>query len=255
MRRHSRVRAERPCAGLGASDTVTADKGADVRVRELMTTDPVTTTADTSLKEAARLMLTHRISGLPVVDAAGTLIGIVTEGDIVHQESRKARGDVPGLLRSLFCDDGAPAITAGEAMTSPVITTGPDIDHTVAAKLMETKSVEPLPVVDADGRVIGIVGRSDIMASFARPDELIQDEIQVDILDRIIWTEPGAVTVKVIEGRVTLSGSVPKKTDARILWVLTRRLDGVVDVNVDEVRYPYDDTKAAQSAGGPIGLW
>lgn len=66
---HSRVRAERPCAGLGAGDTVRADKGADVRVGELMTTDPVTTTVDTPLKEAARLMLTHRISGLPVVDA------------------------------------------------------------------------------------------------------------------------------------------------------------------------------------------
>ena len=118
---------------------------------------------------------------------------------------------------------------------------------------------EPRPsmptVVDADGRLIGIVGCSDIMASFVRPDELIQDEIQVDILDRIIWTEPGAVTVEVIEGQVRLSGSVPKKIDARILWVLTRRLDGVVDVNVDEVRYPYDDTKAAQAAGGPIGLW
>lgn len=60
-----------------------------MRVGELMTTDPVTTTVDTPLKEAARLMLTHRISGLPVVDAAGTLIGIVTEGDIVHQESAK----------------------------------------------------------------------------------------------------------------------------------------------------------------------
>lgn len=226
-----------------------------MRVRELMTTDPVTTTADTPLKEVARVMLTRRISGLPVVDAAGTLIGIVTEGDIVHQESRKARGDVPGLLRSLFGDDDGPAITAGEAMTSPAITTGPDIDHTVAARLMETRGVKPLPVVDADGRVIGIVGRSDIMASFARPDELIEDEIQVDILDRIMWTEPGAVNVEVIEGRVTLSGSVPKKTDARILEVLTGRLHGVVDVNIDEVRYAHDDTKAPQSAGAPFGLW
>ncbi len=226
-----------------------------MRVRELMTADPVTTTADTPLKEVARVMLTRRISCLPVVDAAGTLIGIVTEGDIVHQESRKARGDIPGMLRSLFGDDGGPAITAGEAMTSPAITIGPDIDHTVAARLMETRGVKPLPVVDADGHVLGIVGRSDIMASFARPDELIEDEIQVDILDAIMWTEPGAVDVEVTEGRVTLTGSVPNRTDARILEVLTSRLDGVVDVNVDEVRYAYDDTKAAQSAGAPFGLW
>ena len=139
-------------------------------------------------------------------------------------------------------------------MTSPAITIGPDIDHTVAARLMETRGVKPLPVVDADGHVIGIVGRSDIMASFARPDELIEDEIQVDILDAVMWTEPGAVDVEVTEGRVTLTGSVPNRTDARILEVLTRRLDGVVDVNVDEVRYAYDDTKAAQSAGAPFGL-
>jgi CBS-domain-containing membrane protein len=137
-----------------------------------------------------------------------------------------------------------------------VVTTAPEVDHTVAARLMETRGVKRLPVVDVDGRVVGIISRSDIMTSFARPDELIEDEIQVDILDRILWTEPGAVTVEVVDGRVTLHGLVPKKSDSRILEELSKRLDGVVGVNVEDVYYTIDDTRAGQASGGaPLALW
>ena len=121
---------------------------------------------------------------------------------------------------------------------------------------METRGVKRLPVVDADGHIVGIISRSDIMASFARPDELIEDEIQVDILDQILWTAPGAVTVEVVDGRVTLRCTVPTKTDANILAALTGALDGVVEVNSDEVYYGVDDTSGGQvSAGVPYGLW
>jgi len=126
----------------------------------------------------------------------------------------------------------------------------------LAARVMETRGVKRLPVVDADGHIVGIISRSDIMASFARPDELIEDEIQVDILDQILWTAPGAVTVEVVDGRVTLRGTVPTKTDANILAALTGALDGVVEVNSDEVYYGIDDTSGGQvSAGVPYGLW
>lgn len=224
-----------------------------MKVHELMSTEVVTTGAATSLKEVARLMIRHSISGVPIVDDERRLIGIVTEGDILHHESLRAGGDRLGILDSIFGDDATPT-TAGEAMTAPAVTTAPDVDHTVAARLMETRGVKRLPVVDVDGGVVGIISRFDIMTSFARPDELIQDEIQVDILDRILWTEPGAVTVEVVEGRVTLAGLVPNKSDARVLEELSKRLDGVVEVDATELHYSIDDSKTGQtSAGLPLG--
>ncbi len=224
-----------------------------MRVHELMSTDVVTATPDTSLKEVARLMLGHSVSGIPIVDADKRLIGIVTEADIVHHEALRASGDRLGILHTILGED-EPATTAGQAMTSHVVTTGPEEDHTVAARLMETRGVKRLPVVDVDGHVLGVVSRSDIMTSFARPDELIEDEIQVDILDRILWLEPGTVEVEVDEGSVTLRGTVDKKSDARILEELTKRLDGVVAVDIRGLHYTFDDTRKGQTpSGAPLG--
>jgi CBS domain-containing protein len=227
-----------------------------MKVHELMSTEVVTASTEMNLKEVARLMLGHQISGVPIIDDDQRLIGIVTEADIIHQESLRAGGDRLGILKPAPGNNDTTPTTAGEAMSGHVVTTAPEVDHTVAARLMETRGVKRLPVVDVDGRVVGIISRSDIMTSFARPDELIEDEIQVDILDRILWTEPGAITVEVVDGRVTLHGLVPKKSDSRILEELSKRLDGVVEVNVDDVYYTIDDTRAGQASGGaPLALW
>ncbi len=221
-----------------------------MKVSELMTTEPLTTTAAVSLKEVVRIMLDNRISGVPVVDDNGTLCGIVTEADILHHESERA-GKGLGILDSVRGDEHG-VMTVGEAMSKRVITTAPEVDHTVAARLMETRGVKRLPVVDAEGHVLGIISRADIMASFARPDELIADEIERDLLERILWTEPGDVAVEVVDGSVTLQGSVPTKSDRRILEEMSKRLDGVIEVNVDDVSFRRDDTIAggASSATG-----
>jgi len=227
-----------------------------MRVHELMTVEVITAVAGASLKEVARLMLGNQVSGIPIVDDDERLVGIVTEADIVHREALRAGGARMGVLHTMIGDDEPIPTTAGEAMTGHVITASSEMEHTSAARLMETKGVKRLPVVDADGHIVGIISRSDIMASFARPDELIEDEIQVDILDRILWSEPGAVSVEVVDGRVTLRGSVPKRTDAKILAGLTGGLDGVVEVNIDGVTYLHDDTKTDQaSAGIPFSYW
>ena len=226
-----------------------------MKVHDLMSTEVITAAPETSLKEVARMMLGHQISGVPIVGEDDRLVGVVTEADILHHESLRDEGDRLGILHRIRGDEVITATTAGDAMSAHVVTTGPDVDHTVAARLMETRGVRRLPVVDAYGHVLGIISRSDIMTCFARPDELIEDEIRVDILDRILWTEPGAVNIEVVEGRVTLKGSVPKKSDARILEVLTGRLDGVIDVNTDEVYYAQDDTRTGESTGTPFGLW
>lgn len=217
-----------------------------MRVHELMSTDVITATAETGLKQIARLMLGNEISGIPIVDDEQRLIGIITEADIVHHESVRASGDRPGIVHALLGDDEAQATTAGEAMTTHVFTTTPEVDHTIAARLMETRGVKRLPVVDVDGHVVGIISRADIMTSFARPDELIEDEIQVDILERILWIQPGTVAIEVDDGSVMLKGSLPNRSDARILEALTKRLDGVIDVDTTDLHWDVDDTKTGQ---------
>ena len=128
-------------------------------------------------------------------------------------------------------------------MTTNVFTVSPDSDHTQAARTMETRGVKRLPVVAPDGTVLGVISRADIITSFARPDELIEDEIREDIVVRLLWLEPDSVNIVVDEGKVTLEGRVPRKTDARILEALSRRLDGVIDIDADALEYEFDDTK------------
>ena len=221
-----------------------------MKVHELMSTEVVTATAESSLKEVARLMLANEISGVPIVGDDRRLVGIVTEADILHYESLRVEMDGLGLLPVMREQTESAAADVGETMSDYVVTTSPDVDHTVAARLMETRAVKRLPVVDAEGHLVGIISRSDIMKSFARPDELIEDEIRIDIIERILWLETDTVEVKSLEGRVTLSGAVPRKTDARILEELSRRLDGVVDVDSSGMSYEIDDTKAGQAGGG-----
>lgn len=110
-----------------------------MKVHELISTEVVTAATETSLKEVARMMLGHRISGVPIVDEDDRLVGVVTEADILHHESLRAEGDRLGILHTVQGYDVAPAKTVGDAMSAHVVTTGPDVDHTVAARLMETR--------------------------------------------------------------------------------------------------------------------
>ena len=87
-----------------------------------------------------------------------------------------------------------------------------------------------LPVVDMEGRLVGIVSRADVVAAYTRPDELIEDEIREDVIRRILFLDPDSISVDVTEGVVTLSGEIDNQTDSRLLEELVRRLDGVTRV-------------------------
>lgn len=215
-----------------------------MRVIDLMTADVVTVAADTPLKEAARRMVSSRISGLPVTDADGKLIGIITEGDYLHREVERERPHRHGLLDALLGGSHtlADAETVGEAMSERVVTISPDASLAEAARVMSVRDVKRLPVVDDEGRLIGVLSRADIVAAFTRPDEVIEDEIREDVLRRILFVDPSSVGVAVLDGVVTLSGELPTRTEARLLEELTRRLDGVVSVE-STLSWKIDDTK------------
>ena len=204
-----------------------------MKVDELMTRVVVTVTPETSLKDAASLLSSRRISGVPVVDASGTVVGILSEADILAKES----GEQPrrGLLGWLLETDAAladkiRARTAGEAMTAPAITIAPNRPVHEAAARMVAESVNRLPVVE-DGKLVGIVTRADLVRAFTRTDAEIAREIETEILRRTLWLEPGAVTVTVTDGTVRLDGEVETETDAELLPVFVARVPGVVSVD------------------------
>ncbi len=203
-----------------------------MKIRDLMTTSVVTVAPEMPLKEAATLMARTRITGAPVVDQSGTVLGVLSETDILY----KASGEAPrgGFLAGLFETDFAPeskirAKTVGEAMTAPAIAIGPDRPVHEAATRMIRESVNRLPVVE-DGALVGIVTRTDIVRAFTRSDAEILREIQTEILRRTLWLEPTAVRVSVVEGVVEIEGEVETETDAELLPLFVERVPGVVAV-------------------------
>ena len=196
-------------------------------VRDLMSTDIVAVGPTTSIRDAARLMYRYRVSGLPVVDHEDHVLGIVTEGDFLQMEiERIESGTNPEEVRAV--------------MSKSVKTIPPDMDVMGAARFMQDQNVKRL-IVAEDGKMVGILSRFDIVAAFTRPDDLIEDEIREDLLRRVLFVDPESVEVSVINGVVTLVGTIGTRTEARLVEELARRLDGVVDV-VNNLTWRLDDT-------------
>lgn len=217
-----------------------------MKVRDLMTIDPLTTTPDTPLKEAARIMVRHRVSGLPVMEG-DRLVGIVTEGDFLRQEADRDQPYRLSLLEALFGNGTAePSVeTVGEAMTDKVFTVSPDATLSEAARVMAKRGIKRLPVVDEDGALLGIISRADVVNAFTKPDDVIEDEVRQDIIKRLLFLEPDAVDIEVDEGVVTLRGELENRTEAHLLEELTRRIAGVVKV-VSELTFEVDDARAGK---------
>lgn len=215
-----------------------------MKVRDLMTTGPLTVAPDTLLKEAARMMVRNKVSGLPVI-SDGDLVGIVTEGDFLRQEANRDQPYRFSLLDALFGEgpSNPPAVeTVAEVMTESVISIGPEATIGEAARVMANKRVKRLPVVDDDGALTGIISRADVVNAFTKPDEIIEDEVREDIIRRLLFLDPETVGVSVQDGVVTLDGEMENRTEAHLLEELTRRVEGVVRVDAN-LTFIVDDQK------------
>ena len=216
-----------------------------MKVRDVMTTDPFRVAPDTGLREAARLMVRHRVSGLPVVDGSGRLVGILTEGDFIRQEATRDRPHGVSLLDALFGEGELPAVTAetvAEVMTRSVVTITPEATLGEAARVMGRRNIKSLPVVDLDGELVGIVSRADVVGAFAKPDDVIEDEIREDVVRRLLFLDPQLVTVAVNDGVVSLAGELENRTEVQLLEELSRRIAGVVKVE-SRLTYKVDDRR------------
>jgi len=214
-----------------------------MRVEDLMTKAVLTVAPETSLKDVAGVLVEHGISGVPVCDAEGRVVGVVSEADIVARAGG-VRGRTSGLFERLAIgrenvDETTNARTAGEVMTAPAITIGPFGSTYAAARLMIEHRVNRLPVVRGE-ELVGIVTRADIVRAFFRTDAAIAREIREDVIVRTALLQPGVVGVEVEQGEVTLDGQVDRRSEVRVIESLAARVPGVVGVT-SNVTWRVDD--------------
>ncbi|RMF82075.1 MAG: CBS domain-containing protein, partial [Nitrospirae bacterium] len=143
-----------------------------VTARDIMQTEVVTCTPETPLAELARQMLDRGVSGVPVVDTGGRVVGVVTENDIIESHQELRFPTVVALFDAILYVESprhfeervrkAAATTAGELMHAPPITVGPEATLEEIATVMTRHGVHHLPVVEG-GRLVGIVGKADVV--------------------------------------------------------------------------------------------
>jgi CBS domain-containing protein len=234
------------------------------KIGNLMVNDVVSATAQTPFKEVAKLLAVHRISGLPVIDTDDKVLGVISESDLILRQAGVP--PEPGPIRSARlawrsppvggteghnADTKAHAMSARELMSQPAITVQATDTVAVAARTMAQHRVERLPVVDEDGRLVGIVTRRDLLQVFLRADPDIRREIDDEILDETLGLFPGAVQVHVSDGVVTLEGQLSRFSEIQVAVRLAQQVDGVVTV-IDKLTYLYDDSGSRPAQQTPL---
>ncbi len=220
-----------------------------MRVHEVMTREVITVHPETPLKDVARLLVEHRIGGVPVVDEDSKVLGVVSESDFAIKE----RGDEYAYARFgwLFGDAGRDATrimaarTAGEAMSAPPVTIEGRITCVrEAATAMVEHNINRLPVIE-DGRLIGIITRGDLVRVFVQPDSAIADKLRT-----ALRAVDGLTVDSVENGIVMLTGSVETRAMAETAVRIAEAFDGVVAVNSDRIAWR-EETRREPSV--PIG--
>jgi len=212
-----------------------------MRVHEIMTCNVVTVEPEASIMRAVRLMLQNRISGLPVVDAKGQLIGIVTEGDFLRRgelgtERRRPRWIEflvgPGRLANEYVQSRGRKVE--ELMTSELVTIAATAPIAEAVDLMERHRIKRLPVVEG-GKLIGIVSRASLLHALATVARAVKPAVpgnDVEIRERILAEcakQPWAPWVNVVvrEGVVNLFGTITDERERRAFIVAAENVPGV----------------------------
>jgi CBS domain-containing protein len=213
-----------------------------MKAKDVMTRDLISVTPDATVLQAARLMLQHHISGLPVVDASGKLVGILSEGDFLRRretatQRRRSRWLEflmgPGKIASEYTHSHGSKVA--EVMTSEVRTVGEDTDLEQIVELMEKHRIKRVPVMRA-GKLAGIVTRSNLMHAMvsmgrnappaAQTDDTIREQLLAE-LKKQEWAPIAMTNVVVRDGIVELWGAIIDERQRAALRVAAENIPGV----------------------------
>ena len=199
-------------------------------VGDVMTTQVVSVTGHASYKQIAQLLHEHQLTALPVLTPEGRVAGVVSEADLLRKQERQERtGWRPSWELLPAVRARTEALTATGLMTSPAVTIGPDALLGTAARLMNLRRVKRLPVVDREGKLIGIVSRADLLRVFLRPDAEIAAEASAVLTD-VLLADPSEARATARDGVVTLAGRLASQDRAEAAVRLTEAINGVVAV-------------------------
>ena len=215
---------------------------ADIKVRDVMTTEVITLTPRDTIQAGAQALASNGISGAPVVDA-GVVVGVVSEADLIQavlpenvEPHRSVLQTLGAALTGRLRDE---PVDIGDVMASHVVTIDPEQSIWKAAHEIEERHVTRLPVVDEDNRLLGIISRADIVKAMALDDARITDGVR----DAIAILGPEVIEdleVNTKDGVVTLAGKADRRSTHELAVRLTARSAGVLKIN-DDITHEIDD--------------
>jgi CBS domain-containing protein len=212
-----------------------------MRAKDVMVRAVATTTPDATIETVAKLMINLRISGVPVLDRNGQLVGIVTEGDLLRRvetgtERRLSRWSewfsANAQMAAEYVKSHARRVE--DVMTRQVVTVGELEDLDEIAELMESNGIKRVPVVH-DGKIVGIVSRADllqVLASGGAPrdaedsDRLVRERLLAE-LGKQQWASPSESNIVISDGVVHFWGTVGSEKERTALRVLAENIPGV----------------------------
>ncbi|MCC9306104.1 CBS domain-containing protein [Kitasatospora sp. RB6PN24] len=190
-------------------------------VGEVMTHAVIAVGRDAGYRQILEKLQEWRVSAVPVLAGDGRVIGVVSEADLLLHGDRD-----PGH---------AGRLTARELMSAPAVCVHPDSPTALAAREMAHYRLKRLPVIDGDGLLVGIVSRSDLLKVYLREDQELADQVRFEVLALLRPEQAAGVEVSAMEGRISLTGTLPDADLLPVLERMVRAVPGVVDVEANLV--------------------
>ncbi|MEV7098611.1 CBS domain-containing protein [Amycolatopsis sp. NPDC051045] len=207
---------------------------AKTTVGDVMTRAVITVGPELPFKDLVQVIVTSGVSAVPVVTPEGTMIGVVTEADLLCRQAHE--DDVPGAACPHFAghltkEDWRKAAgqTAATLMSTSPDTTSPAATLPAVARLLTQRRVRRLFVLQ-DEKLVGVVARRDVLRSFLRTDDDVQSDVDHTVFDEALHANRNNVLASVEHGVVLLTGRLEYEADVATAERMTRAVPGVVDV-------------------------
>ena len=217
-----------------------------MKARDVMVSPVFTAKPNASVKEVAQILLKNQISAVPVVDDAGKLVGIVSEGDLMRRADLGTERHRSWWLAALFAEEETLAAEyvkahgkkVADVMSKRLITAAPDTELNHIASLLEKHSIKRVPIVE-NGALVGIVSRANLIQALAGdrnasdvkvPDAQLRDMIMTHLKTQP-WAHTSLLNVTVNDGIVDIWGITRSEAEKKALRVAAETTPGVRAVN------------------------